>query len=723
MKNKKFKLTFLGAALCFALVGCSNDDSVDGTNNNNSESGVVSNGEITLTYGSDLLKHNVQNLNERLNIQGMNGASARSGNTIPQYPYSATDLNNATELTNSGNVEISNNQIFKLDVEDPSQNGASQIIIKNGGVLFLIGNISNNTSKIQIENGGKLIITGTYAGDKIQPNSGGQVIVAPTGNYTVGNNFNQGSLSNWGITKYSVSTFDGTLVNNKEITFSNTNGITINGSAKVTNNCKMVFQHQAKIDASYNPNNSNSAKFENNSFIDFKEGFNINGSLELKLNSYTKVTGGTIAYNGTINGIDSQMVTQNLPRLDIASSVILGVINGTNRITGLMDLNTTKSATDLRAASTVLFNQNTFVASNDCTEGAGTAITLCSIADLDQQARYIGHVVSPIEDGITLSATDVKVVGTKAYVSYHTNDEIFGGFPYGSIRVFDINSGSVSLVSEAKFNNCEFNALAVQSDKVYAVGNNLDGGRMYVAPTTLFTETPNGTPKNFDDVWSTKTPSLGGKSIAFNNNTLWLVGGSNGGLYKNELVGGNYNLTATTAPFVTQTGGKYVSFNNNKQVFFAINDAGNPYLRIASADGTLIDENTDTDITLTNRDGKNAISVDNDYVYVALSEQGVAKYSLIDGSLVARFVPSTVRNASGSRTFPNNGLSNAVTFDDCYVYVANGADGVIILDKNTFKHVGHFKTGLNHSTNFVYAKDDYLFVANGRDGLRVIKLR
>lgn len=711
MKNKKIKLTFLGAVLCFGLIGCSNDDSVDGTNNNNDDSGVITNGEITLTYGSSLLNHNVQNLNERLNIQGMNGASARSANSIPSY----TEITNFDGIavlpnhnpnnSNDSNVTITAGQSYKIPAG--TENTASQIVIEDEGVLYLAGTISG--SKIEVRSGAKLVIVGNYSQDKIEFNQGGTVIIAPNVNYTT-NKTIKGIFKNWGIVFNSNSTFEGSLINNNVLTFTSSNQINLNSSSSVTNNCKMIFEGKMHLD-----NN-----LTNNSFLKLEKGFMINSSGNLIINtgSYTKLAPGyTYKYDGSIKNLGT-----GFARLDLLGTIDGGNLNTSASMTGKIDVNLTSySLLQLKTDADVSLNGNIYVQGSNCTETAGTAPSngaTCSITALDETAKYVGHVVSPIVEGITLSATDVKVVNNKAYVSYHTNDEAFGGFPYGSIRVFDINDGQVSLASEANFNNCEFNALAVENNKVYGVGNNLDGGRMF--------STPLGADKNITTnlaaVWSTKTPSLGGKSIAFNNNTLWLVGGATGGLYKNELVGDNYNLNSTTSPFVTQNGGKYVTFNNSKQVFFALKN-GNPYLRIAGADGTLIAEKTDTTITLTNTDGKNAISVDDNYIYVALSEQGVAKYSLVDGSLVSRFVPSTVRNASGSRVFPNNGLSNAVTSDDCFVYVANGADGVIILDKTTFKHVGHFKTGLNHSTNFVYAKDNYLFVANGRDGLRVIKLR
>lgn len=694
MKNKKFKLTFLGAALCFALVGCSNDDSVDGTNNN-SESGVVSNGEITLTYGSDLLNHNVQSLNERLNIQGMNGASARSGNSIPAF--NAPDESSATVLTSvDENASLTTGTYIIPNNTTPL---SININISGNAKLILKGNY---TGTLNVNGGGTLYIMKNLITLNNISFNGGNIVLAPNMSLTV-NKTVRGTFTNFGTVVYSDGTLDGSIVNNAKMTFSQS--INMNGSSTVTNKCTMIF----------NSSNVNLNKLiDNENYLEFTGNvhFNSGGKIELKPNSLLK-----IGDNFTNDQVGSISVPTGTAEVDIINSTLSSF--NQNPFSGNISLYA-PNATFTNGTWTGVTKRTTpsTITSESCNSNTSNPST-CSITALDETARYVGNAPSPVVEGITLSATDVKFVGDIAYVSYHTNDELFGGFPYGSIRAFKITpNGAVSLETEANFNNCEFNALEINDNKVFAVGNNLDGGRMFAAPINTNT----GITTNLSAIWSTKTPSLGGKSIAFNNNTLWLVGGATGGLFKSELVGTNYDLSSSTTPFVTQNGGKYVAFKNNKQVFFAINNTGNPYLRIANTDGSSPIEATDTSITLTNRDGKNTISVDENYIYVALSEQGVAKYSLVDGSLVSRFVPSTVRNASGSRVFPKNGLSNAVTSDNCYVYVANGADGVIILDKVTFKHVGHFKTGLEHSTNFVYAKDNYLFVANGRDGLRIIKL-
>ena len=111
--------------------------------------------------------------------------------------------------------------------------------------------------------------------------------------------------------------------------------------------------------------------------------------------------------------------------------------------------------------------------------------------------------------------------------------------------------------------------------------------------------------------------------------------------------------------------------------------------------------------------------MDDEYVYVALSDKGVAKFSLQNGSLVSHFVPNDYR-VNGSKAFKQNGYTNGVAVNDCYLYLANGADGVIALNKNSFNVVGHFS--LAESANYIYADNGLLFVATGRNGLNIIKI-
>ncbi len=699
MKNKKFKLTFLGAALCFALVGCSNDDSVDGTNNNNSESGVVTNGDFTLTYGNDLLSKYVEFDNSPINFERVDGASARSINSISSYPY-LSNPEALTSLPSVGNVNVLDTQIFVIKANEINQ--ASEIIVKNGGILYLAGSFTG--SKIKVENGGKLIITGTYTGNKIHPDSGGEVIVAPTGIFTITGNFNQGTLKNWGNVVYQSGTFDGSLENNNEVTFDNV--VNLNGSSTILNNCKLTFKGKATLNS----------QLVNKSFVKFIDGFMINGSGVLKLTSgsYAKVTGGTYAYDGIIKNDDSSSA-----RLDLLGTK--GNINGSNRIMGKIDVNfpstpivTLAELQDIyKADNNVTLNGNISILASACTEGAGSS----GCNNLQLSFTSIQKFKYPIPGGTTyLSATDVKFENQHAYVSYHTNDAVDnnGNTPTGAIRIFDMTTpGTPVFKIQAESPLVEFNGIDVAGDKLFAVGNNRDGAR-------LVTYDLNSTTHSFEldpitPFITHKLQSSSAKNSYFYNNLLWIASGStNGGLFTVNTTNGYTDATVTS-----KTGAKYVANNGVKQAFFAVESTG-AYLRIAGLDGSGATEYTYPNLVQNIKDGKNVIAMDDDYVYVSLSDKGVAKINLINGVMEKHFVPNNYR-VNGSKVFTKNGATNGVAVDDCYVYLANGADGVIVLNKTDFSPIGSFSIS-SGSANFVTVSNGYMFVATGRDGLNYIKI-
>lgn len=122
--------------------------------------------------------------------------------------------------------------------------------------------------------------------------------------------------------------------------------------------------------------------------------------------------------------------------------------------------------------------------------------------------------------------------------------------------------------------------------------------------------------------------------------------------------------------------------------------------------------------------GKNAIDVEGDFGYVALGEWGVFKVDLVTSP------------GSYSKYFKsyNEGFANGIATDGNFVYVANGADGLIVLTMDLVevgRWNGNTRAGTtsidNGSCNYVAIGDvtgvlgtDYvaeLFVAFGRGGL------
>lgn len=675
MIENKLKLGFLAASLLITVAGCSSDDNVDATASQE-ESGVLSNSEMKLTYGSKLLGNYVSLKNSRITFNRFSDVSqsqavAQALKTVNSYQ---PNLTNAVALTG--------NQWYTI----------------NSGDKYYIPANTTFTGGINFNGAGTLIILGNLGGSNwVNVPNGGIVDVAPSGRIESTSNFhlNGGStLNNYGTVSYNSQTVDGTVNNYREMVF--TKSLSLNGSSVVNNNCSMVFNGFTQLNAALN----------NGGFADFKAGFHINGSgnLVLATGSLTDITGGNITVDGKIKN-----TSNGFARIDISNAATIGNMNATPAFEGKIDINTIATVNSSKINSDVTLNANTFIASNSCTPQRG----LAACDDSVLQFTLAATVQSPTVNGAVLSATDVKVLNGNAYVSYQTNDEVYGDAANGSVRIFNVqNQQAPSLTAQADFNNAEFNGIDVSGSKVYAVGGNKAGSRLM---TTALTAGAFNT--NDLSVFTThKLPSITGKNSFVHNNMLWLVAGANnGGFFKLDPANG----FAVTDQFYSQGArAKYVAQNGTYQAFFAVEGSG-AYLRIANIDGTNPQEYRYPTLAQTVQDGKNVITMDDEYVYVALSDKGVAKFSLQNGSLVSHFVPNDYR-VNGSKAFKQNGYTNGVAVNDCYLYLANGADGVIVLNKNSFNVVGHFS--LAESANYIYADNGLLFVATGRNGLNIIKI-
>ena len=110
--------------------------------------------------------------------------------------------------------------------------------------------------------------------------------------------------------------------------------------------------------------------------------------------------------------------------------------------------------------------------------------------------------------------------------------------------------------------------------------------------------------------------------------------------------------------------------------------------------------------------GKNVVAIDNDNtVYSCQGHNGVAKY--VNGSETGRFTaPKAFKGAA----------ANGLCIKGNYLYIAYGAAGVWVLDKNTLEVKGKYTKQGNASANYVSVTDDgYVYVAYGRAGAKVMK--
>ncbi|MDD3771593.1 MAG: hypothetical protein PHC38_02940 [Weeksellaceae bacterium] len=706
MLKNAFKLGIL-STLLFSVIGCSDDDS-SRIETETGEISQISNKEITLFYGNGLTGKYVTLLNSSLNFNRLSGTDG----VVPMGTdsYEAPDLSNATQLTGSSWYNLNSNTTYYI-AEGTTFTGG---INMNGSniKLYILGTLGGanwldvkNNAKVVIAPTGKISTVGVVVQNSTVDNYGDILSLdfnlnnnGTLNNYGTIADFQMNSnsyLNNYGTASSSKAGINGDIANYSNLTF--TKEVALNSQGSIENYCQLVFKEHINI------NND----IINNGYLNFQEGFRINSQGDLTLNggSLTDVTNGVINLNKAVKNTESAYA-----RFDIINATI-GYFNVSPAFIGKIDINTSLTLPVNSIGNHVTLNGDISIVPNECMPQRGSAACNDDLLSF----TLVASVQSPEMDGATLSATDVKVNNGQAYVSYHTNDEFYGDAPNGSLRIFNVQSQSNPLLlAQANFNNAEFNGINVDGNTMYAVGGNKAGARLVTSPLT------NGLFDTSDlSVFETyKLPSIAAKNSFMYNNLLWLVsGGSNGGFFKLNPAD-NYSISEQL--YADGARAKYVAQNGSHQAFFAVGTNG-AYLRIANIDGSNAAEYTYPTLIQNIANGKNVIVLDNEYVYVALSDKGVAKIRISNGELVNHFEPNEYRlTETGPKVFKENGYTNGVAINDCYLYLANGADGVIVLNKNSFQVVGSFT--LTESANYIYAKDDLLFVATGRSGLNIIKV-
>lgn len=641
----------------------------------------LSDGTTSISYDKGALAKQMNSLNQAISFvrpaasQSGLKATAMAKKAIADYQPSATG------------PTIEGNQTVTLDSNNP-------IYVVAKGKTFS-GTINFNYGQ------GKIIVLGTFTGN-VNLQGNGLLEVGPGATFAP-NSFNVNdaacTINNYGAIELKTGSIQGEWNNYNQVTFLGHENL--NSGGKFNNYCMLVFAGTNSINSS----------ISNYSHLQFQNGISMNSSASI-INmdqSYMEVTGGRIDINGKIQG-----GTNAFARLDF-KNITRGNLNGANLFTDLLDVNFTGvSQADQDAiaakfkANEVTKNQNVYIPANGCTPALGASVCL----DEKLTLTLVGKLNSPKIENVSLSATDVRIEEDMAYISYHTNDSLYGDLPYGAINIVDLKDHTAPvLLNQATFKTVEFNGIEVSTDKLFATGQAKSGAKLVNAPIQAGAMAVT----DLSQVSQRSLPGTSAKNSVLLNDKLWVVSsGNQGGLLGLNVL----NAYEVLDQIAINGRAKYAAKNDLYQAFFAV-ESEQAYLRIAKLDGSASVEKRYPNLKQVTMEGKNTMALDKEYAYLALSDRGVAKIRLSDGAEMNTFVPKDYR-VNGSKLFKAGGLTNAVAVDDCYVYLANGNDGVIVLNKYSFNVVGSFK--LAESSNFVVAKNSILFVATGRDGLNIIKI-
>lgn len=329
-------------------------------------------------------------------------------------------------------------------------------------------------------------------------------------------------------------------------------------------------------------------------------------------------------------------------------------------------------------------------------------------------------------DRDTQSATAiVPTDNNKVYVSYHTYGAEFGG----SIDVAEMNGDQLTLkqrVQQAEAGaTYDFNHLNVIDSKLYLAGSAKGkDGKQYGGATISYAAIESDGKLNVTEGLSTLPLDNAVKGdancvVPFGNKIV--VANTKGYDVVEKDLSGNKNTKAPgKAKFLALNGSSLVGLNYKTEI-----TAGNDPVdgEIQVFDNSMKQTSSFNVGTIAPNNGKNMIAIDsNGRIYVCKSAKGLMCYENGSPAWTSEWTTPVSHGAGNVSVDNRQGYINGVAVDDNYVYVAAGAYGLVVLNKNG-EEVTHKRIGTSgNSANYVAVKNGLIYVAYGKGRIQVFKL-
>ena len=325
------------------------------------------------------------------------------------------------------------------------------------------------------------------------------------------------------------------------------------------------------------------------------------------------------------------------------------------------------------------------------------------------------------------SATSIIPANSNLYISYHTYGSSFGG----NIEVANMSGSTLSLLqnvsTNGEDNKTDFNHLNVIDGKLFLAGSNNAGAVVAYANLsngTIDTNTGLTTLPTWRNAQSKDDAADHGDAncvVKWGNNIY--VATTRG--YEIYDPSQNYLHTNVTMPgkakfMATSTEG-LIGLNYGTDVKAGDAAVNGQMVCFTSADLQSRSRNFNLgDIAPNN--GKNMVAVGPDgKIYACQSAKGLSCWNA-NGTKAWTNNYVTPINTKGNKSVDNRlGYINGVAVDANYVYVAAGAYGLVVLDKDG-NVVAHRAVGEKHSANYVAVDGTNIYVAYGTGRVQVFKL-
>lgn len=310
----------------------------------------------------------------------------------------------------------------------------------------------------------------------------------------------------------------------------------------------------------------------------------------------------------------------------------------------------------------------------------------------------IAEVNPPIDNnGRVLQASHVAVNGNYAYVAY----TMIGNDYSGAIDVIDVSDPyKPKLVTSALIANTDINSLTYSNGNLIIAGaTDVDKSTTLSSPSIVMNmQLAYGL---LTDRFTTN--ELEGKvttDIIANSSSYFATTGDQGSLYKID------NSSKQIVGKASVEDLRSIAINGDKIVTLS----GTKGINIYSESSLALQKSftTSTDIS----GAKRTIDFDGQKLLVSEGYNGLGVYDINSGSKLQTIA------------LPNSGddnVTNAVSVNDGYAFIANGAAGLNVYKSGTqLNLVG--TVGIEGSSNYVKSSGDFIFVASGKGGLKIIKM-
>lgn len=315
----------------------------------------------------------------------------------------------------------------------------------------------------------------------------------------------------------------------------------------------------------------------------------------------------------------------------------------------------------------------------------------------------VAQAEGPIHNGKILKATHVDIHGDYAYVSYNKEGAEF----IGAVEIYDISQPTKpSITAQAIFTTADINALKYHEGRLHlAAAFDIDAEReISIAAQYLSVSVSGG--QFTSDFVLTDLESFAGTGVTHTDSHAAVTSGNQGIV---ALIDANNNVTARTSiPDLRD-----VAYGNN--ILAAL--SGEEGVRILNP--TDLNEISQISMDRDVSGAKRTLDIGEDLLFASEGAKGAGIYRLPSGTLIDHIAILSKPDGVNSEDI----VTNAVSFDEGLLIMANGGAGVEIVeisDNNEINTLGLLS--LFGSSNFVKLQGRHLFVASGAKGLQILEI-